>query len=357
MLASAAEGFWLLDAPISRCQACCPRPLVGALVLALVGGALVGALVAALTGSASCPRCSSGPSRPGGSACRLGRAFAAQQGRERHRLTASASLLFAWPPSPRWWSSSAWRPTGCRSGSPPLGVEIGALLRRSALVLLVAGSSRSSAAARIRRARLLSGGSLVRGISGAFFALDIGLARDIVVERRAIEIGHVKPKRGQGVGLQALTWRELAASAPLPPAADRAGRDDRRPVRRRRPRDERLTPVFAALALFGALIPMLGGLRVLTRTGGLARCLPFSMAQIKLPRSWCPAWSGDLGDRDDPAFVGFGEARSTGRSRRRPDGDRRRRPVCSARSAGPRPRASTSARRWSRPRPAPSRPG
>jgi hypothetical protein len=50
-----------------------------------------------------------------------------------------------------------------------------------------------------------------------------------------------------------------------------------------------LTPVLAALALFGALIPTLGGLRVLTRTGGLARCLPFSLAQIKLASITVPA--------------------------------------------------------------------
>jgi hypothetical protein len=50
-----------------------------------------------------------------------------------------------------------------------------------------------------------------------------------------------------------------------------------------------LTPVFAALALFGATIPLLGGLRVLTRTGGLARCLPFSLARIKLASIAVPA--------------------------------------------------------------------
>jgi Family of unknown function (DUF6297) len=50
-----------------------------------------------------------------------------------------------------------------------------------------------------------------------------------------------------------------------------------------------LTPLFAALALFGATIPLLGGLRVLTRTGGLARCLPFSLARIKLAAITVPA--------------------------------------------------------------------
>ena len=50
VLASAAEGFWLLDAPISRAQLLRSR-LVGGVVAAFLGGALVGGLVSALTGS------------------------------------------------------------------------------------------------------------------------------------------------------------------------------------------------------------------------------------------------------------------------------------------------------------------
>ena len=50
VLASAAEGFWLLDAPISRAKLLGPR-LVGAVVAAGMGGAAIGALVSALTGS------------------------------------------------------------------------------------------------------------------------------------------------------------------------------------------------------------------------------------------------------------------------------------------------------------------
>ena len=90
---------------------------------------------------------------------------------------------------------------------------------------------------------------------GPSIALDIGLARDIVVERRAQEIGHVKPKRGKGLGLQAIIWREwqrlrrfpqpllvLAGTIVVPYAADALGMSV-------------LTPVFGALALFGATDP------------------------------------------------------------------------------------------------------
>jgi hypothetical protein len=70
-----------------------------------------------------------------------------------------------------------------------------------------------------------------------------------------------------------------------------------------------LTTVFSALALFGATIPLLGGLRVLTRTGGLARCLPFSLSQIKMASIAVPAmvvaiWTLAVA----PSFIGLGNS-------------------------------------------------
>jgi hypothetical protein len=66
--------------------------------------------------------------------------------------------------------------------------------------------------------------------------------------------------------------------------------------------------VFAGLALFGAMIPLLGGLRVLTRTGGLARCLPFSVAQIKLASVTVPAIVAGLWClATTAAYLGFGD--------------------------------------------------
>ena len=69
-----------------------------------------------------------------------------------------------------------------------------------------------------------------------------------------------------------------------------------------------LTPVLAGLTLFGATVGLLGGLRVLTRTGGLARCLPFSLAQIKLASVAVPTvvvavWAV----LTTPAYLGFGD--------------------------------------------------
>ncbi|CAA9295412.1 MAG: FIG00945424: hypothetical protein [uncultured Friedmanniella sp.] len=282
VLASAAEGFWLLDAPISRAQLLGAR-LVGAVAGALVLGAVLGALVAALTGSAG-TEVLAWSAATGLSAAAAVAFAAAEQGVERTRLVhaigygfgvlavVALTLVVA--------VAAGWVQLGFRNR---VGAELALVVAGFAgLVLLLSYLLARVRLRQIRRARLLSGGALVSGISGAFFALDIGLARDIVVERRAVEKGHVRPERGQGLGVQALTWREwqrlrrfpqplfvLAATVVVPYAADALGMSV-------------LTPVLAALALFGALIPTLGGLRVLTRTGGLARCLPFSLAQIKM---------------------------------------------------------------------------
>lgn len=305
VLASAAEGFWLLDAPISRSQLLRGR-FVTALAIALLGGGLIGGLTAALTGSGLVETlvwtAATGLSAAAAVAC-----AAAQQGRERHRLTRVASYVFGLLSIATLATvvgvAAGWLRLGISS---TIGTELGLAVGMFAALVLVLGAVLGGLRLRsIRRNRLLSGGSLVSGISGAFFALDIGLARDIVVDRRAIEVGHVKSVPGQGEGLQALTWREwqrirrfpqpllvLTGTVVVPYAAEALGLSA-------------ITPVFGALALFAATIPLLNGLRVLTRTGGLARCLPFSMGQIKLAVVTVPAilaavWAVLVG----PAFTG-----------------------------------------------------
>lgn len=289
VLASAAEGFWLLDAPISRAKLLGAR-LVGAVAAALVLGAALGALVSALTGSSAREVLSWTLATALSAAASVAFA-AAQQGVERTRLTHAVSYVFGLAGVGALGLvvavAAGWVQLGF---SDDVGTELAVVLAGFAAVVLVASYLLAAARLRqIRRTRLVSGGALVSGVSGAFFALDIGLARDIVVARRAMEKGHVTPRRGKGLGLQALTWREwqrlsrfpqpllvLAGTVVVPYAADALGMSV-------------LTPVLAALALFGALIPLLGGLRVLTRTGGLARCLPFSLAQIKIASITVPA--------------------------------------------------------------------
>ena len=308
VLASAAEGFWLLDAPISRAQLLRSR-LVGGVVAAFLGGALIGGLVSALTGSGTTEVMVWAAATAFSAAASVAFA-AAQQGIDRHVLTRAATYVFGLLGVGALFSvvgvAAGWFSLGL---SDNLGIEIGVIMiAASALVLAASAVLAALRLGQIRRARLLSGGALVSGISGAFFALDIGLARDIVVERRAIERGHVHPKRGKGLGIEAIIWREwqrlwrfpqpllvLAGTIVVPYACDALGMST-------------LTPVVAALALFGALIPLLGGLRVLTRTGGLARCLPFSLARIKLASIAVPAiLAGIWAVATTPAYLGFGD--------------------------------------------------
>ncbi|HKN45736.1 MAG TPA: DUF6297 family protein [Propionibacteriaceae bacterium] len=308
VLASAAEGFWLLDAPISRAKLLRSR-LVAAVVAAFLGGAVVGTLISALTGSGPIEVLVWAAATALSAAASVAFA-AAQQGIERHRLTHLATYVFGLLAVGALFSvigvAAGWFSLGL---SENVGIELGLIMiAASILVLLISAVLAGLRLAQIRRARLLSGGALVSGISGAFFALDIGLAHDIVVERRAIERGHVNPKRGKGLGLEAIIWREwqrlwrfpqpllvLTATIVVPYAADALGMST-------------LTPVLAALALFGATVPLLGGLRVLTRTGGLARCLPFSLARIKLASIAVPAiLAGLWAVATVPAYLGFGD--------------------------------------------------
>jgi hypothetical protein len=308
VLASAAEGFWLLDAPISRAKLLRSR-LVGAVLAAFLGGAVVGALISALTGSGMVEVIVWAGATALSAAASVAFA-AAQQGIERHVLTRVTTYVFSLLAIGALFSvvgvAAGWFNLGLTGD---LGLLLGLIMiAASALVLVISGILAGHRLSQIRRTRLLSGGALVSGISGAFFALDIGLARDIVVERRAIERGHVRPRRGKGVGLEALIWREwqrlwrfpqpllvLAGTIVIPYAAAALGMST-------------LTPVFAALALFGATIPLLGGLRVLTRTGGLARCLPFSLARIKLASIAVPAiLAGIWTVATTPAYMGFGD--------------------------------------------------
>jgi Family of unknown function (DUF6297) len=287
ILASAAEGSWLMDAPISRRRLLRGRlvvPLVASFTIATVATALVGALsgltwlqVVAWSAAAGF-----------GSAALV--AFAAsEQPLERTRIlkilqtvfAAGALLLLLVVIA----VASGWLPITVVSvaGSAAWLLAGVAVLALVALFLLLRLAI--SRLEQIRRARLVSGGSLVSGMQGAMFALDFGLIRDILVERQMIAKGHVKPTRGRGLGLAALVWRDverlkrnpsaflgLAASLFVPYAADAL-------------RMVQLNPIISGLALVAGLVPFLGSLRVLTRTGGLARAFPFKTAQLRTARS------------------------------------------------------------------------
>ena len=164
---------------------------------------------------------------------------------------------------------------------------------------------------RIRRARLMAGGSLASGMQGAAFALDFALIRDILQEREAIERGQVRPTRGRGEGLSSLVWRDvqrlmrfpkplftLVVTAVVPYAVSALGFGA-------------LTVPVSALVLIAALVPFFTSLRVLTRSKGLVRCLPFTTSQVISAASVVPAVAAVIwAIAVIPAFHGVGSTTS-----------------------------------------------
>lgn len=281
VLASAAEGFWMLDAPLNRASLLRSR-LLAAIVLGFVAGAGAGALVAALTGS-DAQLIVMWAVATGLASAGVVAFAAAEQGADRTVFTRIAVYLFTGVSV-----AALVVVVGIAAGWWRLDIGVGreeaitlVIAALGAFVLILAGVFAALRLNHIRRTRLTSGGSLAAGMAGAMYALDLGLVRDIVVERNAVERGQVKPRRGHGTGMDAFIRRDLgrvlrtpqvflpvliALVVPYATVALGAGP---------------FSPLISALALFAALIPLQGMLRVLTRTAGLARCFPFTGPELR----------------------------------------------------------------------------
>ena len=315
VLASAAEGFWLMDAPISR-----RRLLRGRLVLPLLLSFLVAglstALVGALSGLAWAQVLAWSCAAALGSAGLVSLA-AAEQTRERVAVVKVLQAVFAAAALAVLLVvvsvAAGWLPTTFVAAAEPAtwlfaGVAAAGLIGMVVLLQLTIVRLEE-----IRRARLVSGGSLVAGMQGAMFALDFGLIRDILVERRMAEKGHVKPTRGRGLGLAALIWRDVERLKRQPSAFLGLGMSLFVPYAVDALRMSQLNPFISGLALVAGLVPFLGSLRVLSRTGGLARTFPFKTAQLRTATMAVPAMLAVVwGLAATPAFIGIA---STGADR------------------------------------------
>lgn len=305
IVASAAEGFWLMDAAVDRRRLLTGR-LVGALAAAFVAGALFGALVAALTGS-TLANIGIWALAAGFGAFGLTAFAAAEQGVERGWITrtlqwivglvAVATLVALVGIAAGWLSAGPLQ---------QLSVEFAYLIAGAGLLLGLVSLGLAVVRLRnIRRQRLTAGSSLIAGMQGAAFAMDFALVRDILVEHNAKERGHVRPTRGSGLGTTALIMRDVQrlwrsplplvfwlASMVVPYAIQALG-------------IAQLNPPISALVLLAALIGFCNSLRVLTRTKGLQRCFPFSPGQIRTAVMVVPAvmaliWAAATA----PAFIG-----------------------------------------------------
>ncbi|MCB0886134.1 MAG: ABC transporter permease, partial [Propionibacteriaceae bacterium] len=278
-----------MDGPTDRRRILAKR-LLAAIAFAFVAGALFGALIAALTGS---PLVQVGiwALAGGFGAAGLVALSAAEQGADRRwilitvqwviGLTAIGTMVLLVGGAAGWFALG---------GLTELSVELALIIAAvGALLIVVAGLVAQRRLNNIRRQRLTSGGSLLSGLQGAAFALEFALIRDILIESKSKERGHVSPTRGVGTGMQALVmrdvqrlWRQplplltLAGSAVVPYAVQALGLTS-------------LNPPLSALVLMVALIPFMNSLRVLTRTKGLQRCFPYSVAHVKQAAMVVPA--------------------------------------------------------------------
>ncbi len=308
VVASAAEGFWLMEAPIRRAKILWGR-LVSVMVGAIVVAAVFGGLVAALSGS-SWSGVVSWAVAAGLGAGGLTAVAAEEQTADRTwvirtlqwlvGLVGLAALMTVVAVAAGWLPNAGFLDASQERFDLVVSVA-------GAVLLVVAGLLAILRLDQIRRARLVSGGSLVAGMQGAMYALDMSLMRDILVERDALARGHVRPTKGHGTGLTALVYRDaqrlvrfpkqlilLLLSIVVPYAVGALGLGV-------------LSPVISGLVLLTALVPLLGMMRVLSRTGGLARLFPFSTAQVRTAAMVVPAIAALLWViAVTPAFMGLG---------------------------------------------------
>jgi hypothetical protein len=308
VVASAAEGFWLMEAPIKRARILWGR-LVSVMAAAIVIAAAFGGLVAALSGS-SWAGVINWAVAAGLGAGGLTAVAAEEQTADRTWVVRTLQWLVGLVGL-----AALMTVVAVAAGWLPNAGFFAASENRFDLIVSIAGAVLLVGAGllailrldQIRRARLVSGGSLVAGMQGAMYALDMSLMRDILVERDALARGHVRPTKGHGTGLAALVYRDaqrlvrfpkqlilLLLSVVVPYAVGALGLGV-------------LSPVISGLVLLTAIVPLLGMMRVLSRTGGLARSFPFSTAQVRTAAMVVPAIAALLWViAVTPAFMGLG---------------------------------------------------
>ncbi|MFT8395740.1 DUF6297 family protein [Propionibacterium sp.] len=281
VVASAAEGFWLLDAPLRRSKILAKRLWMMVIGAGLLGAA-VAVLVTALTGldtpSVVAWTCAIGITAAGWVAF-----AAAEQGAERTVLVRAAQIvvgaLAVVVLLAVIGTASGWFGLGIASGQTmSFAMAVGVIgLVLCVLAALIAWRRLDQ----VGRSQLVNGGELVSGMQGAAFALDFALMRDILVERRNQQRGQVTPKRGRGLGTRALVWRDvqrlgrnpaplvtLAVSVVVPYALVSLGL-------------VALAPSISALVMVAVMVPFMDSMRVLSRTKGLARLFPVTDAQLR----------------------------------------------------------------------------
>lgn len=289
-----AAGSWLLTAPVDRGLLLRPR-LAMALGLATLAG-LPAAAVALLAGfdALASVWLAALTSLLGVAAAALAALFQGEPGRRqfdpeaRTRAGSGTSFLPWVPAGPERTRALTWTLTGAlwvvllvlAIGRGPLVAEPSGWGGWAALAVACVGAVALAlpavrSLARLRRREVSPGGVLAPNLSGALAMLDLALFYDVLLAHQARRRGSVRPLRGGPSGVWSLVWVDLsrlrrapgsmavlAGAVVLPYVAATAGLG-------------RATVLVATLAGFLAGLPLLSGLRVLSRTPGMARNLPW----------------------------------------------------------------------------------
>lgn len=141
---------------------------------------------------------------------------------------------------------------------------------------------------KLSRQTVVAGGDLLQGLAGAAITLDVSLLADVVAGRHWRMKGRLKSRRGRGSNAVAMIHREFVrvqrwprrlviafALLVVPYAVAGTGYDV-------------LVPIAAGLAGFGAVRPLMDGLRSVCRSGGLVRALGFDLRELRVIMSVVP---------------------------------------------------------------------
>lgn len=278
-----AEVAWILAAPVDRGNALRPR-LLGTLFVSLLVGALTGIVIGTLVSATSAVIVLWAGTAGFSALASTGLAGLDQIGGKR------ASLRSAWCLSVLAWSGALVLTVGLPT--PAISVQLVPFVCVLAIVVLVAGLFTGRFwrhLDELPRTRLAASGAFASSLSGALMGLNFALLYDVVLDKTWRDAARVRPRRGFGRGLCAVAHRDLirlvrtpsrlgvlAATLVVPYFAAILGLGS-------------ATAFIAALACFLVGIRLCSGLRVLTRTPGLARCMPFSPAQLRMGGSIVPA--------------------------------------------------------------------
>jgi hypothetical protein len=275
---SPAIGSWLLSAPVDRAALLRPRLLWTAAIAAVFSG-LFAAGASTLGGFGIDPLLAFSGSTALLALAAVGLAALSQAG------AGLGARLLTWTVALVVWAGlllvaldagPIWTPPTAMTSGSWWGVAAVVLVAVALLVLAVRRVGRLS------RHAVSPGGSLAPGLSGALATLDLALVYDVLLAHRWNAHDAVRSRRGGPSGQAALVWCDLsrlrrspqtlvllAGAIVVPYAAEAAGAG-------------RVVLLLSAFASFAAGLPLLAGLRVVTRTPSLVRAMPFPVSSTRL---------------------------------------------------------------------------